>query len=109
MLRQQAIQDWMHGFTDRASLIGELEAAGVAWADLRDSADVFANRAHTASVPGTDRGVAAMPYDFSAASASVRRGVARRGEHNAEALADWLGTDEAAIAKLATSGVLLAG
>jgi crotonobetainyl-CoA:carnitine CoA-transferase CaiB-like acyl-CoA transferase len=48
-----------------------------------------------------------MPYQFSAASAAVRRGVARRGEHNSDALADWLGLDAAAIQALATDGVLL--
>ncbi len=108
-LRQQAIQDWMKSFTDRASLLAELEAAGVAWAELRDSADVFAGGAHSVSVPGTDRRVAAMPYDFSGASVSLRRAVAGRGEHNAETLRDWLALDEAAIATLARRGVLIEG
>jgi crotonobetainyl-CoA:carnitine CoA-transferase CaiB-like acyl-CoA transferase len=106
-LRQQAIQDWMNGFTDRASLLAELEKAGIAWADLSQSTDVFAGGAHTAALPGTDRRVVAMPYDFSAAAASVRRGVARRGEHNADALADWLGLDAGTVTALAADGVLL--
>ena len=106
-LRQQAIQDWMNGFSDRASLIAELEKAGIAWANLSESTDVFAAGAHTARLPDTDRKVVAMPYRFSAASAAVRRGVARRGEHNSEALADWLGLDAAAIQALAADGVLL--
>ena len=108
-LRQQAIQDWMTGFADRASLITELEGAGIAWADLADSTDVFAGGAHSVGVPGSQRRVVALPYDFSAASAAVRRGVARRGEHNAEALADWLGLDAGAAATLAAAGVLIAG
>jgi len=107
-LRQSAIQDWMTGFTDRASLIAELEGAGIAWADLADSTDVFAGGAHSVSVPGSDRRVVAMPYDFSGASAAVPRGVARRGEHNADALADWLGLDAEAVAKLVADGVLIA-
>jgi CoA:oxalate CoA-transferase len=106
-LRQQAIQDWMNGFADRQSLLAELEAAGIAWAELRNSADVFGGGAHTAEVPGTNRRVVSLPYDFSSASAEVRRGVARHGEHNAEALADWLGLADTAISELATSGVLL--
>jgi CoA:oxalate CoA-transferase len=106
-LRQQAIQDWMTGFTSRDELIATLESAGVAWADLADGADVYAGGAHTAPIPGTDRRVVAMPYDFSAASIAVPRGVARRGEHNAEALSDWLGLDPAAISDLAARGVLL--
>lgn len=108
-LRQQAIQDWMLGFADRATLIAELEQAGIAWAELRDSAEVFTGGAHTAVVPGSDRRVVAMPYDFSAASAAVRRGVARRGDHNAEVLADWLGRDSAEIARLTSGGVLISG
>jgi CoA:oxalate CoA-transferase len=106
-LRQQAIQDWMTGFASRSELIAALESAGVAWAELADSADVLAGGAYTARVPGTDRRVVAMPYDFSAATAAVPRGVAQRGEHNAEALSDWLGLDPAAITDLTARGVLL--
>jgi len=106
-MRQQAIQDWMIGFADRATLIAELEAAGIAWAELADSADVFADGAHSVSLPGSGRRVLALPYEFSAASATVRRGVARLGEHNAEALADWLGLDKAAVAALTASGALI--
>ena len=107
-LRQRAIQDWMLGFPDRASLTAELEEAGIAWAELSDTADVFAGGAHTADLPGTDRRVVAMPYQFSGASATVRRGIARRGEHNVDALGDWLGLDPVAVGALATDGVLLA-
>lgn len=108
-LRQQAIQDWMTGFSDRGSLIAALEKAGIAWADLGDGAGVFAGGEHTAAVPGTDRRVVAMPYQFSAASATVRRGVARRGEHNADALADWLGMAAQEVTALAGDGVLISG
>jgi CoA:oxalate CoA-transferase len=106
-LRQQAIQDWMTGFASRDELIAALESAGVAWAELADSPAVFAGGAHTSPIPGADRRVVAMPYVFSAATAAVPRGVARRGEHNAEALADWLGLDPAGIADLTARGVLL--
>ncbi len=108
-LRQQAIQDWMLTFADRDVLITALESAGVAWANLADSANVFADGTHTASLPGTARRVVALPYDFSAAAASVRRAIARRGEHNADALADWLGLSAAQIDELAATGVLLSG
>jgi CoA:oxalate CoA-transferase len=106
-LRQQAIQDWMLTFAHRGDLIAELEGAGVAWAELSDSTDVFANGSHAVAVPGTERRVVAMPYDFSAASASVRRAIARRGEHNTEALTEWLGYDQARIGELTATGVLI--
>jgi CoA:oxalate CoA-transferase len=107
-LRQQAIQDWISGFGDRASLLAALESAGVAWGDVRDSAEVFAGGAHSVSVPGSERRVTGLPYHFSAAQPVVRRRAPRRGEHNAEVLADWLGLDQAAVDGLATRGVLLA-
>jgi len=107
-LRQQAIQDWMTAFPDRASLIEQLESAGIAWAELADSSDVFTGGAHSVSLPGGERRVVALPYEFSDASVTVRRGVARRGEHNAEALADWLGLTEAAVAALTAGGALIA-
>jgi CoA:oxalate CoA-transferase len=107
-LRQQAIQDWMLQFDDRAALIAQLEGAGVAWAELRDSTNVFAAQAYSTAIPGTSRRVAAMPYEFSAATATVRRGVARRGENNAEILTEWLGLDPADISALMDRGVLLA-
>jgi len=106
-LRQQAIRDWIAGFPDRASLLAELEKAGIAWAEVADSAGVFADGAHTAPLPGTDRRVVAMPYEFSDAESAVRRGVARRGAHNAEALADWLGLAAAEVAALTADGVLI--
>jgi crotonobetainyl-CoA:carnitine CoA-transferase CaiB-like acyl-CoA transferase len=97
----------MAGFADRARLVAELEKAGIAWAEVADSADVFAGGAHTAQLPGTDRRVVAMPYEFSAAAAGVRRGVAKRGAHNADALADWLGFAADDVAALTADGVLI--
>ncbi len=107
-LRQQAIQDWISGFGDRASLLAALESAGVAWGDVRDSAEVFAGGAHSVSVPDSERRVAGLPYRFSAAQPAIRRRAPRRGEHNAEVLADWLGLDRAAVDGLAARGVLIA-
>ncbi len=56
---------------------------------------------------GTRRVVQA-PYEFSDAEAGVRGSAPRRGEHNANVLADWLSLEEAQIRELAEAGVLLA-
>jgi crotonobetainyl-CoA:carnitine CoA-transferase CaiB-like acyl-CoA transferase len=52
--------------------------------------------------------VTGLPYHFSAAQPEIRRRAPRRGEHNADVLADWLGLDQAAVDGLAALGVLLA-
>jgi CoA:oxalate CoA-transferase len=108
-LRQQAIQDWISGFPDRARLLSALDSAGVAWGDVRDSTDVFAGGAHSVPVPGSERRVAGLPYNFSAAQPSVRGPAPTRGRHNADVLADWLGLDQAATGQLAQQGILLTG
>jgi CoA:oxalate CoA-transferase len=108
-LRQQAIQDWMNGFTDRVSLLAALESAGVAWGEVRRSEDVFAGGEHSVPIPGSERRVVGLPYSFSGAQPSVRRPAPLRGQHNTEALADWLGLGQPAIAALITAGILLAG
>jgi CoA:oxalate CoA-transferase len=106
-LRQQAIQEWINGFTDRASLLEALESAGIAWAEVRASEDVFADGRYSVLVPGSERRVAGLPYSFSAARPRVLRPAPRRGEHNAEALADWLGLDGRSVEDLTAAGVLI--
>jgi CoA:oxalate CoA-transferase len=108
-MRQRAIQEWMNGFTDRANLIAALEGAGVAWAEVRTSEQVYANGAHSVAVPGSERRVVGLPYTFSAAEPTVRRPAPTRGQHNAEALGDWLGLAEPAVAELAAAGILISG
>jgi CoA:oxalate CoA-transferase len=106
-LRQQAIQDWISGFADRPSLLAALDSAGIAWGNVRDSTDVFAGGAHSVRVPGGERRVAGLPYTFSAAQPAIRRPAPTRGQHNAEALSDWLGLDQQAVDGLTARGVLI--
>jgi formyl-CoA transferase len=56
---------------------------------------------------GGTRQVIRSPYHFSDAQSGVAGPAPRRGEHNAEVLAQWLGMSEADAASLAEQGVLL--
>jgi crotonobetainyl-CoA:carnitine CoA-transferase CaiB-like acyl-CoA transferase len=56
---------------------------------------------------GGRRRVTNTPYRFSAAEAGVRNPAAYRGEHNHEALVDWLGSSEADIEEWQRAGILL--
>jgi len=57
---------------------------------------------------GGRRRVTNTPYKFSAADAGVRGPAAYRGEHNYDALADWLGMAASDVDALHDAGALLA-
>ncbi len=114
--RADLVAGWVASFTDRAELIAALEAAGVAWAEIRtpatvtDSPSVQARQvvAEVDDRAGGTRPVIRMPYRFSAGACEPRGGAAFVGEHNADVPADWLGLDRARIAELVESGALVA-
>ncbi len=99
---------------DRDAVIADLDAANVAWGDVRDPMEVFdtavaAERRLSTEIDdraGGTRRVVESPYHFSSAEAGVRGPAPHRGEHNAEVLADWLGDDGVRLEDLAASGVL---
>jgi crotonobetainyl-CoA:carnitine CoA-transferase CaiB-like acyl-CoA transferase len=113
--RERAIEAWVRSFTDRAELIRALEAAGVAWAEVRTPATVLDSpsvraREVVAEVDdrrGGTRPVIRMPYRFSDASSAPRGGAPYVGEHNAEVLAEWADLDADAVAALVASGALI--
>jgi CoA:oxalate CoA-transferase len=114
--RREVMAGWIAGFTDRGALTVELEAAGLAWADVRDASTVFESpslrdgRAVTEvdDHAGGVRGVVRMPYRFSAATSDVRGPAPRRGEHNAAILTEWLSAAPAEIDALLERGPLRA-
>jgi crotonobetainyl-CoA:carnitine CoA-transferase CaiB-like acyl-CoA transferase len=115
--RREAMRAWLASFADREALKAELERANLAWADVRDNATLFENaslRDGRAVVQvddhaGGTRGVVRMPYRFSNAESTARGTAPRRGQHNAEVLADWLGATPAEIATLSGQGALQTG
>jgi CoA:oxalate CoA-transferase len=115
--RQEAMAAWMRSFRDRRDLLAALDAANIAWADVRDATTLLDSpslRAGRVVEPvddhaGGHRGVIRMPYRFSAATSGVRGPAPRRGQHDSEVLADWLGTTPADVAALVADGTLQRG
>jgi hypothetical protein len=95
--RARVMAGWFAAHPDRDALKRDLEAARLAWADIRHAGDVLA----APSVAGRDtivevtdgdgekRSVARMPYRFSAAASGPVRGVPEPGEHTDAVLRDW--------------------
>lgn len=113
--RRKAIQEYLLSFPDRESLVAALDEVNLAWGNVHDHREVFDVQG---SIEGRriltdvdDRGggrrrVTNSPYRFSAAQADVRRPAPYRGEHNYEALQDWLGANPAEIAEWHRAGIL---
>lgn len=109
--RQAAAQAWFDSFTDRAALYAALDAANLAWGDVKALGEVYdsptlAARRTLVRVDdraGSTRRVMRAPQRFSTLATEVAGPAAHRGEHNAEVLADWLGRDPAEV----PAGVLL--
>ena len=101
----------------RAALTAALDAAGIAWGDVRDANDLLDSPtlrhgrvvAQVADHAGGTRGVIRMPYRFSVSSSGVRGPAPRRGDHNREVLADWLGATDSEIDDLVAAGTLQTG
>jgi CoA:oxalate CoA-transferase len=115
-LRREAIQAFLVSFPDRASLIAKLDEVNLAWGDVLDHRDVFDRQKSVearqilttvADRAGGERRITNTPYKFSAAEAGVRGPAPYRGEHNYDAVADWLGDGSPDLDGLHDTGVLL--
>jgi CoA:oxalate CoA-transferase len=114
--RRRAIEGWVRSHATAADLTATLDSLNVAWGRVRtmDEAITSPTATHRGVVvqvddrsgTGSTRGVVNSPYRFSAWESGVRGGAPRRGEHNAEVIAEWLGTP-ALVDTLVTGGTLL--
>lgn len=99
--RRRIITDFLCGLPDRAAVIDALDAANLAWADVRECGEVLESPTlvHRETVVDIDdraggtRKVIRNPYRMSATDLSDIGVAAFRGEHNAEVLDEWLGVD----------------
>ena len=114
--RRRAFAAWLSSLPDRQAAYQAVEAAGLAWADVRPPEEAFTSpsavaRGTVATIDdrgGGQRGVVQSPYRFSDAVSGVRGPAPYRGEHNAEVLSQWLSMKDDDVAALEVSGVLLA-
>lgn len=114
--RRRAIEEYLLSFPDRESLVAKLNEVNLAWGNVFTHQEVFDKQASVEARQvlttvddrgGGQRRITNTPYRFSAAEAGVRRPAAYRGEHNFEALTDWLGDTAVDVEGLHNSGVLL--
>ena len=115
--RRRAAADYLAGLPDREALVAALDRMNLAWGRVLDSRSAVLESATVrarGSVAAVDdrangtRPVVQSPYRYRHLGSGVRGPAPRRGEHNAEVLADWLGLAPAAVAELAAEGILLA-
>jgi len=115
-LRREAIQAFLVSFPDRESLIAKLDEVNLAWGDVLDHREVFDRQGSidarqilttVGDRAGGERRITNTPYKFSAAEAGVRGPAPYRGEHNYEAVVDWLGDGCPDLDRLHDTGVLL--
>lgn len=93
--------------TDRQSVVDALATMNIPWGDVRQTADArtqptLAHRQMITQVDdraGGEREIVQSPYRFSGADSGVRGGAPHQGEHNAAVASEWLGLDEAGLAR----------
>ena len=115
-LRREAAAAFFAGLASMGEVRQAMDAMNLAWGEVRDSANVrdsptVQHRGSIAEVDdraGGTRPIAQSPYRFSQADAGVRGPAPHRGEHNREAIMEWLGVGESEIEAWAAAGVLLA-
>ena len=113
--RRGAWASFVSGFEDRPSLLAALDRANLAWGDVRSTSEALESPTvrHRGTVVEIDdrvggtRRVIQSPYRFSRSESGVGGPAPRRGEHNAEVLAEWVGLDEATVDGLVEARVLL--
>ena len=97
--RRAIITDFLCGLPDRAAVIDVLDAANLAWADVRECGEVLESPTlvHRRTVVDVDdraggtRKIIRNPYRMSVTDCSDIGHAAFRGEHNVEVLDEWLG------------------
>ena len=114
--RRGAVATFLAELPDRDALARALAIANLAWGEVRAGAEVLTSPTlaargairHVDDRGGGSRRVMDSPYRFSDAESGLHGVAPYRGEHNAQVLGEWLGSDERAVRMLEDAGVLVA-
>jgi CoA:oxalate CoA-transferase len=114
--RREAAKGFFAGLPDLPAVEAATTLMNVPWAEVRSAATLAEQKTvmHRGSIAmiddraGGTRPLPQSPYRFSQAKSAVRGPGALRGEHNREALREWLGLTDEVITALHTQGVLAA-
>jgi crotonobetainyl-CoA:carnitine CoA-transferase CaiB-like acyl-CoA transferase len=114
--RHAAVAEFLTRFDDRAALLAALDKAGLAFGEVKHSAEAMRSPtlaargavAHIDDRAGGTRAVIQTPYKFSGAASGARAPAPHRGEHNRAVLREWLAMSDAEIDALVAGGALLA-
>ena len=115
--RRTAAQAFFADLDSRRRVREAMATMNLAWGEVRDTTDVRESPTvrHRASIAEIDdraggtRPIVQSPYRFSNAESGVRGVAPHRGEHNADALRDWLGCSAQDVAGWVAKGVLIDG
>jgi len=113
--RRQLIADWLVSFDSRDEMCAALDAANLAWGNIRELGAVLdsptlLHRETIATIDNRDGGtrpVVRSPYSMSETDTRDPGQVALRGEHNYDVVSDWLGLSLSQIDQLVANDVLL--
>ena len=116
--RFEAVRDYIKSFESFDALCATLDEVNLAWGRVRQfGEDSFAQPSVTPrgvivevdNRQGGTRKTVQSPYKVSHTKSGIEKGAKapHRGEHNADALGDWLGISSDQVAALAQTGVLL--
>lgn len=116
--RHEAVRDYIKSFATFDDLSAHLDDVNLAWGRVRQVGDdVYSQPSVVArgvvvdvdDRQGGTRKTVQSPYKFSGARSGIEPGAAapKRGEHNVDALVDWLGTTSDQAGALVETGVLL--
>ncbi len=116
--RFEAVRDHIMSFESFEALCAHLDEVNLAWGRVRAFGDDSFSQPSVAprgvivevdDREGGTRKTVQSPYKFSGVQSGISKGAQapHRGEHNVEALGDWLGVSADQASALATTGVLL--